>query len=303
MAVIVLGSINMDAVMTLAHLPRPGETLAAHALRHLPGGKGANQAVAAARLGARTEMIGAVGQDAFGDEMLAFLSGADVGTMHIKRVKGLNTGCAHVWVESQGENAIVIASGANASLDSHDVTNIAGPGDLCLAQLETPIAAVQAFFANAHARSAKTILNAAPALRVPPALFADTDILIVNETEASTYLARGDLPASPDQAAGVVRALLSTSDQVIILTMGAGGALIIDRDGFTHFPARAATVVDTTGAGDAFCGALAASLSEGRPLRDCMSVAIATASIVVGRLGAGVAMPHRHEVEAVLAGR
>lgn len=300
MTVCVLGSINMDAVMTVARLPRRGETVAGSTLHLLPGGKGANQAAAAARMGAPTTMLGAVGCDAFGDEMIAFLHGVGVDTAGIKRIPDRPTGCAHVWVEENGENQIVVASGANGAIGPADVET-GSSGGVCLAQLETPLPAVEAFLAAGKALGARCLLNAAPAVDVAPGLFSFADILIVNETEASRYLGLAALPDSFADIGAAARGLLSRADQAVVLTLGAQGALLIDRDGLDHSPAYPATVVDTTGAGDAFCGVLAALLDGGATLPQAMRAAAAAASIVVGRVGAGVAMPDRSEVSAILA--
>lgn len=291
MAVCILGSINRDVVCRVTALPQAGETVAARETMLLPGGKGANQAVAAVRAGAQVRMIGAVGRDADGEALRAMLADEGVDVTAVACLSDAATGAAYIAVDDAGENQIVVAAGANARIDPAAIRLDAGDRVL-LAQLEVPVAAVATFFAGGT--GAYRILNAAPALPEARALLPDTDLLIVNETELAAYLG-GPVKAIEADA---VRALLPRADQAAVVTLGAAGMLVVDRNGAQHFPARRVAVVDTTGAGDCFCGVLAASIDEGRCLRESAVRAGYAASLCVGRAGAAPAMPYRAELEA-----
>jgi ribokinase len=290
-SVTVFGSINMDVVLRVAHLPVPGETLAARSIDYLPGGKGANQAVASARYGAATRMIGAIGDDAHGTTLRDFLNGTGVDVGQIVQVAG-PTGTAFVSVADSGENQIVIVAGANAQAET------ASPGSegVALAQLELPLEAVTAFMAAARRAGLFTMLNAAPAVAGAEAMFPDVDLLVVNETELGFYIGR-TLPDDPAEIATAARDLLSRDGQHIVVTLGAEGALCVGADRVLAIPAqKVAAVVDTTGAGDCFCGVLAACLSECVTLEEALQVATKAAAISVQRAGAAASMPTRAEI-------
>lgn len=298
MTVVVLGSINQDVVSRVVRLPRAGETVSARETLMLPGGKGANQAIAAARMGAGVRMLGAVGADANGDALTRYLAEAGVDTAAIRRIDDVGTGAAYITIDDAGENQIVVSSGANARVAAADVGAIDGVR-VALGQLETPVPALAAFFAAAAAAGALRILNAAPALPEGAALFAGIDVLIVNQTELAAYLDLAEEPRTAEDAA-VARRLIAGDLRAVIVTLGAAGAVLVEADALRAVPARPATVVDTTGAGDCFCGVLAALAAEGMPLGDAIATANAAAAICVGRAGAGPAMPTRAEVEAAL---
>lgn len=290
-SVTVFGSINMDIVLRVPNLPVPGETLSARSIAYLPGGKGANQAVASARYGVATRMIGAVGDDAYGASLRDFLHEAGVEVAHIVGVAG-PTGTAFVSVADSGENQIVIVAGANALARAADP----GRNGVALAQLELRLEAVAAFLSAARQSGLFTMLNAAPAIAGAEATFRDLDLLVVNETELGFYIGRS-LPDDPAEIAAAARGLLAREGQHIVVTLGAEGGLCIGADRVLALPAeRVATVVDTTGAGDCFCGVLAACLSEGRPLDDALRVATRAAAISVQRVGAAASMPSRAEI-------
>lgn len=302
MSVCVLGSINLDVVASVETLPRPGETITAGSVRHFPGGKGANQAVAAARMGAPTRLIGAVGTDAAADELCAFLQGAGVDLSSVVRKPDHATGQAFINVASSGENAIVVAPGANRALSPNDIDlgGLAG-WRVFLAQLETELASIEAVFSSAPARQACRILNAAPARPAAAELFPLADVLIVNETELASYAGLSEVPAAIEAVVAAARKLLCRDGQTVLVTLGAQGVVMVDAAEDCLIGGRHTQAVDTTGAGDCFCGALAAALSEGQPLADALQTANCAASLSVERPGAASSMPLRSEVQAVVA--
>ncbi|EPH44513.1 ribokinase [Streptomyces aurantiacus] len=288
----VLGSINMDLVAYVAKAPQRGETVTGREFRTLPGGKGANQAVAAARAGATVSMIGAVGTDAFGDRLRSALDHSGVDTDLLRTVEG-PSGTAHIVVDDDGGNAIVVIPGANAALtavDAGDEAAIASAGALLL-QLEIPLEGVLAAARSARASGVRTILTPAPAQPLPPELLAATDLLIPNEHEAAALTGLAD----PADAA---RALLDQVPEVVV-TLGAAGSLYAARGADpVRVPARRVTAVDTTGAGDTFVGALAVALGEGNSLPEALSWASAASALSVRRPGAAASMPYRKEIDA-----
>lgn len=293
MQVTVLGSINVDSILSVAALPGPGETVLAHAEARLPGGKGANQAIAAARMGAETAMVGAVGGDPEGAWMRAQLSEHGVDVTRVQSLGGAATGAATIAVDDAGENLIVVLPGANARLTAGHVPS-ALPG-LLLAQLEIPVAAVAAALDRADG---PVLLNAAPTVPDAAALFPRCDVVIVNQHELGLYAGTGRIEGK-DAAAAAARKLLSRRDQTFVVTLGAGGALAVRADRDLHVPAVPVTPLDTVGAGDCFCGALAALLAEGRPLDAALAVANAAAALCTQARGAAPAMPRRAAVEAL----
>ncbi len=301
MSVCVIGSLNLDIVCRVIELPRPGETVAGLGVDRLPGGKGANQAVAAALCGAPTTLIGAVGRDEAGALMLAAMREAGVITDHVAQLAEHPTGQAFIWVSAAGENSIVVAGGANAALQPDAVRAAAVTGcAVFLAQLETPVAAIEALFAGAAAQGATRILNAAPAVEDGRRLFALTDILIVNETELARYAGTGAVPEQLDDIGSAARGLISRAGQTVIVTLGKAGAVAVETDRLTVVEGRPAAVVDTTGAGDCFCGVLAARLAQGEPLEAAMAWANMAAALSTERLGAAASMPTRLAIEAAL---
>lgn len=294
----VLGSINLDMVASVQSLPLPGETVVARDFAHFPGGKGANQAVAAARMGAGTLMIGAVGADEPGNWMRAFLqeNGVDTGMVRIDPEQP--TGQAFINVSAAGENAIVIVPGANAGLTPADIRfeRLAGCG-IFLAQLECPVETVKSFFSSDAARRGTTILNAAPALPEGDGLFPLTDILILNESELAAYAGLPEPPDDVETAIDGAGNLVGREGHAVIVTLGEKGAVVVNGARSELIPGRRANVVDTTGAGDCFCGTLAAALADGYTLNEAVRFAVTAASISVERHGAATSMPVRAEVE------
>ena len=300
--VFVAGSIIMDVVATAARHPQIGETVLGTGMHFFPGGKGANQAVAAARLGADVALIGRVGRDAFGAELRTFLSAQGVDLTCVTETESAPTGSA-VIVVAENDNAIVVVPAANAALDERDVerANIA-PGDVLLAQLEIPLPTVAAFFTRGRAIGARNVLNPAPALAVDRALFALADLVILNETELALASGRRvDVGTPLAELAAAARALRTHAGQDVCVTIGSRGAVAVIGDETHSFAGRAVAVADTTGAGDCFAGAGAAELARGRPLADALVFANVAASICVQRMGAGPSMPHLSEVATAFA--
>lgn len=299
MSVCVIGSLNLDIVCRVQELPAPGETVAGLGVARLPGGKGGNQAVAAARCGAATVMVAAMGQDEAGEIMLASLKEAGVDTGAVVTLPSHPTGQAFIWVSAAGENSIVVAGGANAFLTPDNASGLAGHAVL-LGQLETPVATLEAAFDRAG--GALRILNAAPALDEGRLLLPLTDILIVNETELARYAGLAAVPEALDDVAAAARRLITRDDQTVIVTLGKAGAVAVGRQSLRRVEGRPARVVDTTGAGDCFCGVLAARLSQGADLADAMLWANTAAGLSTEKPGAAPSMPTLAQIEAALAG-
>ncbi len=292
MRVTVLGSINVDTIFSVSALPRPGETVMASGSVRAPGGKGSNQAVAAARMGTSTRMIGAVGDDADGVWMRGLLQEDGVAVDMVLTLSGIATGAAVIAVDARAENLIVVAPGANASLTSAALPP--GIDDVLLAQFEIPLETIAAAFAAAHG---PRILNAAPALVDGAFLFAESDIVIVNEHELALYAGRASVETHGD-AETAARSLISHSGQAVVVTLGADGALAVWQDRALHVPGLPVSPVDTVGAGDCFCGALAALIAEGLTLEAALPIANAAAALCTQARGAAPAMPRRAAVEA-----
>lgn len=296
--VIVAGSLNMDLVAEAPSMPRAGETIMGSAFHTLPGGKGLNQAVAAARLGARVAMLGRVGEDAFGARLLEVIRAEGVDASGVRRTSAAPTGIAQIIV-SRGENSIVVVPGANMTMVDADVSSVEfADSDVVVAQLETPIAVTERLFARA--RNATTILNAAPAAAVPDSLLALTDLLVVNETELATL--SGANLRDDSAVADVVSAArsLRRSAMAIIVTLGRRGAALLQPDGSVQtVDGHAVTAVDSTGAGDCFVGAYAAARASARS-DSALVFANAAAALAVTRRGAAPSMPSLTEVEALM---
>lgn len=300
--VFVAGSINMDVVATADRHPRVGETVAGRQVLYFPGGKGANQAVAASRLGAKTTLIGRLGTDAFGAELKAFLTAQGIDPGSIKETLDTHTGTAIITVATS-DNTIVVIPGSNALVSADDVADAPlAKGDVAVSQFEIPLPTIAAFFRRAHAAGAATLLNPAPAQKMSPELLALVDILVLNETELG-FLAGMELSDSDETAKiiAVARQLQARPDQTICVTLGKRGVLALAAGEALAVPGCAVKAVDTTGAGDCFVGALASQLADGVALPAALAFANAAASISVQRMGAGPSMPTAAEVAAVLS--
>jgi ribokinase len=299
--VYVAGSINMDVVATADRHPKVGETVAGQQVLYFPGGKGANQAVAAARLGARTTLIGRLGKDSFGTELKAFLGGQGIDLGYLQETTQAHTGTAIITVAAS-DNTIVVIPGSNALVSADDVSVVPlVKGDVAVSQFEIPLPTIAAFFRRARAAEATTLLNPAPAQKFGRELLELVDILVLNETELG-FLAGTELSDS-DEAVRIIdvaRQLQARADQTICVTLGKRGVLALAGQEEFPVPGRVVKAVDTTGAGDCFVGALAAQLADEVPLRTALAFANAAASISVQRMGAGPSMPTAAEVAAVL---
>jgi ribokinase len=298
--VFVAGSINMDVVATADRHPLVGETVAGKAVLYFPGGKGANQAVAAAKLGVSTTLIGRLGTDAFGQQLRTFLAAQGIDLAFVKDTDA-HTGTALITI-ANADNTIVVVPGANALVSAEDVGAPAlAKGDIAVSQFEIPLPTIAAFFKRARAAGATTILNPAPAARFGQDLLDLVDILVLNETElgflTGSELREADEPARFVEAA---RSLRIDSDRMICVTLGKRGVLALTGGDASVIAGGAVKTVDTTGAGDCFVGALAAQLSGGRPIRDALNYANAAASICVQRMGAAPSMPTAAEVAAII---
>jgi ribokinase len=299
--VFVAGSINMDVVTTADRHPKVGETVAGKAVHYFPGGKGANQAVAAAKLGTPTTLIGRLGADAFGQQLRTFLIAQGVHLAFVKDTADTHTGTAVITI-ADADNTIVVVPGANALVSVEDVTvPMLAKGDIAVSQFEIPLSTISAFFKRARAAGATTILNPAPAIACGPELLDLIDILILNETElgflANTELRDTDDPARFIEAA---RSLQTGPGGIICVTLGKRGVLALIDGEASMIAGRAVKAVDTTGAGDCFVGALASQLAGGTPIRDALDYANAAASICVQRMGAAPSMPTAAEVTSTL---
>jgi ribokinase len=296
--VVVVGSVNADLVVSVRRLPQAGETVTGGTFARHGGGKGANQAVAAARLGARVALVGAVGADDLGDEALRELAAEGVDVSAVARREGIATGVAAIVVDERGENQIAVASGANAALGGDEVAGalrrrLGAPGDasgVVLLGHEVPEAAVVAGIEGARRAGRRVVLNPAPARALPDDVAGV--ILTPNADEARELAGERE----PEAAA---RALALRTVAPVLVTLGAEGALLFDADRVERLPAPSVDVVDTTGAGDAVNGALAAELAAGRPLRDAVRFALSAAALSTRAAGARAGMPRRDDVLAV----
>jgi len=299
--VYVAGSINMDVVATADRHPKVGETVAGQQVLYFPGGKGANQAVAASRLGARTTLISRLGKDSFGTELKAYLGGQGIDLGYLQETTQAHTGTAIITVAA-ADNTIVVIPGSNALVSADDVSVVPlVKGDVAVSQFEIPLPTIAAFFRRARAAEATTLLNPAPAQKFGRELLELVDILVLNETELG-FLAGTELSDS-DEAVRIIdvaRQLQAHADQTICVTLGKRGVLALAGQEEFPVPGRVVKAVDTTGAGDCFVGALAAQLADEVPLRTALAFANAAASISVQRMGAGPSMPTAAEVAAVL---
>ena len=300
MTVLVFGSANADLVFRLPALPAPGETVLGPTYEALPGGKGANQAVAAARDGARgVAFAGAVGRDPLAAVATAALRAAGVGLSRLAVVEAAPTGCAAICVDPVGANQIAVAAGANALARAEAVEDaVLGPGTTLLVQMEVPAEETAALVLRARARGARAVLNLAPAGEMPPEALRAVHLLVVNAREAEWLAVR--LGGCAAEAAALSAALGGVG---VVVTRGAEGAEAATEGVAWHVPAFAAPapVVDTTGAGDAWCGVLAAALDRGLPLAAAMRRASAAAALACTRPGAAAAMPRAAETNRLMA--
>jgi ribokinase len=296
--VVVAGSLNLDLVLRVDHLPRPGETVPASSLDESAGGKGLNQAVAAARAGATVRLVGCVGDDPAADALLEVLHRSGVDTAAVRAVVGTPSGSAIVQVDSAGTNSIVVHAGANAAFGPEDLDALgARAGDVVVAQGEIPPDATAAVLLAGRRAGATTVLNLAPSFAASAELLASVDVLVVNLVEATDVLAR---PLDALDPLEVVAALQALGPSAAVLTLGERGSAAADGSSSWTEPAIAVEPTDTTGAGDALVGVLAAGVAAGQGLREALRAGTAAAALAVQRDGAAPAMPARDEIDALV---
>jgi ribokinase len=305
--IVVFGSLNVDLVLVTTEHPRPGETVLCSASALSPGGKGNNQAVAAKRAGADVAMVGSVGHDVLGDFLIDRLRAEGIDGGRISRTREAMTGCASVAVDRRGENVIYVASGANALARADDVADeLLARAATVVCQMEVPPAETFRLLARAKRGGvARTLLNLAPARDLDPAALTAirdvVDILLVNRQEATQLATCLGLDLAPAETARVAEALARRLDVTCVLTLGAEGACAADRGAVWSVPALSVQVVDTTGAGDTFTGALAAALDAGMELAEGLRFASVAASLACRKLGAQESIPERDEIERRLS--
>ncbi|MGC8627429.1 MAG: ribokinase [Acidimicrobiales bacterium] len=297
--VVVVGSLNLDHVVRVERLPVPGETIAGGSYLSVPGGKGLNQAVTAARQRAPVAMVGCVGDDRAGELLRAVVSSEGISTSALRTLRGVPSGTALITVAKDGANTIVVAAGANALLGVEDVqaaSNLLGPGAVVLAQLEVPLAVVEAALLAARQRGATTVLNPAPASApLPLRLLSLVDVLVPNETEACALSGK---PTALEAAAWLV----AHGCRAVLVTVGKKGALLAQPGSpVLALGAYEVTAVDTTAAGDAFCGVLAVALARGRTITEAAQRASAAGALATTVAGALPSLPTSDDVDALLA--
>jgi ribokinase len=297
--IVVVGSANMDIVIPVSRLPAEGETIAGGDLAFFAGGKGANQACAAGRLGARVSMVAQVGSDPFGAALVSGLAEAGVDVRHVG-ASPRASGCASIYVLPDGQNSIVISAGANAALDPatalRRLDSIPDPA-VVLLQLEIPVETVDAVLEWTRSRGVRAILDPAPARPLSPALLRKADILTPNQSEAAALSGRPSAVCDFDDAGQVAALHLQAGHAAVVMKLGALGCLVRTADRCQRVSGYRVTAVDTTAAGDAFNAALAVALSEGKPLVDAAVFANAAAALSVTRRGAQASLPYRPEVD------
>lgn len=299
----VLGSVNMDLVAKCARLPRPGETVSAASFSEIPGGKGANQAVSAARAGGDVQIIGRVGSDGFADQLRKNLESESIKCDRLSSTEGMPSGVALIGVEDSGENHIVVVPGANGCVSSDDVSDaeeLIREADILLLQLEVPIETVLSAIEAARKAGTRVMVDPAPTPADPPAGLFDVDLICPNESEAAALT---NLPvSSPEEIETAARKLASFGAKAVAITLGSQGAALLQGNEFSLIKAFDSNVVDTTAAGDAFAGALAVKWAESESLIDAVSFGNAAGAIAASRHGAQPGMALRNEIEQLIGG-
>jgi len=300
--IVVVGSLNVDLVVNVPRFPAAGETLLGGDYARHPGGKGANQAVAAARAGARTRMVGRIGADDFGAWLVQGLAADGVEHGEVHALDGVPTGVAFISVDPDAQNCIIVSPGANARLEPSDLPRSAFQGvSVVLLQLEVPLATVLEAARLGRGAGARVVLNLAPAQPLAPEALRDVDVLLVNEHEAALLLGDTDdaVRAAPERAARRLGEIVPSA----VVTLGARGAAWAEGGESGAVPGFAVEAVDTTAAGDAFAGALGAALADGRRMRDALRFASAAGALAVTRPGAQPSLPHAAAIHAFLEER
>jgi len=301
--IVVVGSINMDLVVRAERWPKAGENVHGSDFSMVPGGKGSNQAVAAARLGASAWMIGAVGSDSFGEDLTARLVHHGVDTAGVLRDGKVATGTAMIIVDVNGENTIIAAAGANSSVSVRHVldhSSVIAEADVLLIQLEVPYDTVEAAIRLANANNVRVVLDAGPACSSPREVFFNVDVLSPNEAEAEALLGTPVTDLVTAEAAG--QELVTRGAGAAVIKLGRKGAMLVTRKGGQHFPGYEVDTVDTTAAGDAFTAALAVRLASGADIENAVAYANAAGAVAVTRFGAQPSAPSVEDIET-LTGR
>lgn len=299
--IVVAGSINMDLVVWTNRMPKIGETIPGDVFKMIPGGKGANQAVAASRMGAKTTILGCIGQDAFGPSLITSLVGAGVDTNNVKILTDIGTGTATIIVDSSGENCIIVVPGANGLVSPEflqQYDNLFKNAKAIITQFEIPLNSVEYLISLSRKNNIPLILNSAPASVVPEGFFSSVDYLIVNETEASFFTEVEVI--NIDSGWRAAEKLRKNGAKNVIITMGDEGALLLNEEIHKIFPAQKVDVVDTTAAGDSFVGGFAAKMVKGDSLINSIEFAVAAGTLAVTKLGAQPSIPSNGEVEAFI---
>jgi ribokinase len=296
MSVLVFGSLNLDLVTYADKLPAIGETIVGEKLLKFPGGKGLNQAIAARRAGSEVLMVGSIGNDADGDYLFNILKSENIDPKFITKTSE-QTGIAVIEVSKSAENRIIIIAGANSKTRfSNEVLTSSPSVTVSLAQLETPIAEVAKFIHESKAAGKITILNPAPIQKLDQQLLQDTDYLIANETEASFLVGSAVEHLSKDEAVTIARQLQKNGSKKVIITLGEQGSVYLDQEKELFTPAYKVKAVDTTAAGDAFCGAFATAISENKPVEYALKFASAAGGLAATKAGAVPSLPTQQEI-------
>ncbi len=300
--IVVVGSLNMDLIVRVPEMPAPGETILGRDFRTVPGGKGANQAVAAARMGADVTMIGCIGNDSFGTTLVTNLEAEGINTSHVKVIPDAASGIAMITLDEAGQNSIVVASGANMSLTPDHVRaawDSFKDVDVVVMPLEVPLTCIEEAAKLSKESGAQVVLNPAPAQPLPDELLTNIDVLVPNETE--TALLSGKSVDTLQQAREAAQHLLRHGIKTVVLTLGSRGGLLVNQDGHSkQFDAHAVKVVDTTAAGDAFVAALSVGIAEGDDWESAVRMANAAGALAVTKMGAQPSLPTRTEVLELL---
>ena len=298
--ILVVGSLNADLVVQVPRFPQPGETISGSDLQIIPGGKGANQAVAAARQGSSVSMLGRVGNDSFGPELIHNLKQNNVETSRVQIDPGSATGTAIIAVDATGQNNIVLSPGGNGQVRPTDVVNVSFSNyKLLLLQLEIPIEAVTSAAQRARESGLRVLLNPAPARSLPEELISLSDFILPNESELSLLTNQPVHDISSAEKAA--KALLAGGAQNVIVTLGANGALIINKNITKHIPSFDVLVVDTTAAGDAFIGGFASALLRNKSLEEAVRYGCACGALATTKFGAQPSLPMKEDVERFIA--
>lgn len=300
MSVLVFGSLNLDLVTYADKLPAIGETIVGEKLLKFPGGKGLNQAIAARRAGSEVLMVGSIGNDADGDYLFNILKSENIDPKFITKTSE-QTGIAVIEVSKSAENRIIIIAGANSKTRfSNEVLTSSPSVTVSLAQLETPIAEVAKFIHESKAAGKITILNPAPIQKLDQQLLQDTDYLIANETEASFLIGSAVEHLSQDEAVTIARQLQKNGSKKVIITLGEQGSVYLDQEKELFTPAYKVKAVDTTAAGDAFCGAFATAISENKPVEYALKFASAAGGLAATKAGAVPSLPSQQEILSMI---